>query len=232
MAVFLKNPYICVSDGGLLSYGGNQMRSENKTERTVGCGVIAALDLLLYLARYHLDNADLGLHLPLPSSGPIPQANYQLFVHALRKRFVPLIPGHGINGLTLALGLNGFFFKNHFPFYTYWGVPYAKLWTTIREMLEADIPVVFSVGPNFPLFWQHHKLKFYTKSSGGDYIPGPQTHAHYVTVTGIDDEWLQIASWGRRYYIRREEYTAYVKEHSAKLVSNILVIRKRDRGGS
>ena len=49
----LKSPYLSVSNGTVISYGGNQMCSANKTERSVGCGVVAALDLFLYLCRYH-----------------------------------------------------------------------------------------------------------------------------------------------------------------------------------
>ena len=97
-------------------------------------------------------------------------------------------------------------------------------------MLERDLPVVISVGPNLPLIWQRHKLRFYIKTPSGSYLPGPQTLAHYVTVTGMDEEWLRVSSWGRMYYINRREYLLYVKEHSAKLVSNILVIRKKGHG--
>ena len=45
----LKNPYICVNYGGVLSYGGNQMGSSSGNFSACGCGVVAGLDLLLYL---------------------------------------------------------------------------------------------------------------------------------------------------------------------------------------
>ena len=61
-------------------------------------------------------------------------------------------------------------------------------------------------------------------------LPGPQTHAHYVTVTGADSDWLQISSWGKRYYIRKDDYLSYVKRHSARLFSNILYIREKKHG--
>lgn len=227
MTVQLKNPYISVSSGSYVSYGGNQMCSGNKTERTVGCGVVAALDLFLYLSRYHRGPEQTGRALSLPDAWPMDQQQYLALLRFFRKRYFPLIPGHGINGLSLAIGVNAYFIKNRIPFLALWGVPYGKLWTTIRAMLEQDIPVIFSVGPNFPVFWHHHKLRFYIRRVDGAYIPGPQTHAHYVTITGMDEQWLQIASWGRRYYIRREEYMDYVKNHSARLVSNILHIRKK-----
>ena len=228
----LKNPYISVSNGPVISYGGNQMCSPNKTERKVGCGAVAALDLFLYLFRYHLGRDQADRALPFPAAWPMDQEQYLALLRFFRKKYFPLIPGHGINGLSLALGVNAFFLKNRLPFLAVWGVPYRKLWDAIREMLERDIPVVFSVGPNFPVFWQHHKLRFYVRRADGDYVPGPQTHAHYVTITGMDEQWLQIASWGRRYYIRRDEYMDYVKKYSARFVSNILYIHKKGHGES
>ena len=228
----LKSPYLSVSNGKIVSYGGNQMGSANKTERSVGCGVVAALDLFLYLCRYHSNLKQRCTESLFPTAWPLDQQQYLSLLHYFRKKYFPLIPGHGINGLSLAIGVNAFFFKYRLPFFAVWGVPYAKLWSSIREMLEQDIPVIFSVGPNFPLFWKHHQLRFYVQRSDGAYIPGPHTHSHYVTITGMDEQWLQIASWGRKYYINRMEYLAYVKEHSARLVSNILYIRKKSHGVS
>ena len=49
----ISHNYISVCSGELLSFGGSQMLSKSKTMREVGCGVIAALDLLLYLCRFH-----------------------------------------------------------------------------------------------------------------------------------------------------------------------------------
>lgn len=228
----LKNPYITVSDGRIVSYGGNQMNADNRTERSVGCGVIAALDLLLYLSRYHLDSAEIGLKIPVPEKGAVPLQNYLLLTHALRRKYLPLIPRHGINGLMLAMGVNACFLKNRLPFRASWGVSYKNLWSEIARMLDEDIPVVFSIGPNMPLIWQHHKLRFYLMDRQGSFVPGPQTHAHYVMITGMDAYWLRVSSWGRMYYIRRDEFLSYVKEHSLKLVCNILCIQKKDHGAS
>lgn len=226
----LHHPYIAVSLDSGCSYGGNQMRSENKTEREVGCGVIAGLDVLLYLSRHHLQRSDYGLKIPAPSEGPIPEAQYRMLVSALRKKYLPLIPKHGINGLLLAVGMNAYFLQNRMPYTAVWGVPYARLWDRIGEMLEQDIPVIFSIGPNFPLFWQHRKLKLYRQRADSSFVPVTQTHAHYVTITAMDDSWLQVSSWGKKYYIRRDEYLDYVRQNSVRLFSNILYIRKRDRG--
>ena len=50
----ILHPYISLRKGATRSFGGNQMISASRTMREVGCGVIAALDLLLYLDRVHL----------------------------------------------------------------------------------------------------------------------------------------------------------------------------------
>ena len=51
----LKGEYISVLKDGRLSYGGSQRWSDSPVLRGSGCGVIAALDLLLYLARQRTD---------------------------------------------------------------------------------------------------------------------------------------------------------------------------------
>ena len=97
-------------------------------------------------------------------------------------------------------------------------------------MLEAQIPVVLAVGPNFPMLWGNQRLIFYEKD-GMLYHPKTTTKAHYVTITEIDGEWLTISSWGKKYYIKKAEYEMYVRKHSNYLFSNILVIqgkRKHD----
>ena len=224
MTVSLRNQYIAVSDGNKISYGGNQMLSESKTEREVGCGVVAALDLLLYLSR-HDGNSD-----GEQTDAPIPLGEYNRLLHFMRRKYLPLIPKHGINGWMLTLGLNACFIKRHLPYLALWGVPYSRLWQETARMLEQDIPVIFSIGPNFPLFWQHNKLRLYTRRSDESYVPCTQTHAHYVMITAMDEQWLQISSWGKQYYIRKDEYLTYVKAYSVRLVSNIVLIRKKGRG--
>ena len=43
-------------------------------------------------------------------------------------------------------------------------------------------------------------------------------------LTGMDENWLQISSWGRRYYINRAEFTDYVHRFSMNYLSSILYI--------
>lgn len=222
----LRFPPPSVVKGETTSYGGNQMWSENKTMHACGCGVIAGLDLLLYLCRFHSGSQQEKLN-TLARLDPIPFDRYDRFSRELSRHYLPLIPKHGINGLSLAAGLNLFFLRNHMPFYTRWGVLPSHFWSSIAEMLAADIPVILAIGPNFPLFWQHNKLTFYAKKTDGSYARAAQTCAHYVTVTGMDEQWLRISSWGKEFYINRNEYTAYIKAHSARLFSNILWVQKK-----
>ena len=93
-------------------------------------------------------------------------------------------------------------------------------------MLSADLPVILAVGPNFPAVWMKERLRFFVKSKNGVFRPGTATKSHYVTVTGMDEDWLRISSWGSEYYISRREYEDYVHRHSNPLFSNILYIKK------
>ena len=46
----LSKNYVRVMQNGRLSYGGNQMLSDNETLRLCGCGPVAVLDTVLYLS--------------------------------------------------------------------------------------------------------------------------------------------------------------------------------------
>ena len=94
-------------------------------------------------------------------------------------------------------------------------------------MLAEDIPVIMAVGPNFPFFWQNNRTVLYTKDDAGNYHPSSSTTAHYVTVTGLDEGWAQISSWGRLLYINRAEFDEYTKKHSACFLCSILYIKHK-----
>ncbi|MFQ9052410.1 MAG: hypothetical protein ACLR5H_03840 [Oscillospiraceae bacterium] len=70
----LKGEYTSILKDGRLSYGGSQRWSDSPVLRGYGCGVIAALDLLLYLARQRdglpvADRLLLGTPIPPKSGG-------------------------------------------------------------------------------------------------------------------------------------------------------------------
>src|SRR5690554_131277 len=105
----------------------------------------------------------------------------------------------------------------------------------IEEMLEKDIPVVFSVGPNkkvdFPMYRQlvsNQEGNLFQYDVSKDDIAG-----HYVTITAVikDDIatkhniMLRVSSCGDEYYIDYDEYRQYIDEHSSTLFSSMLYIR-------
>lgn len=221
----LSHPFPAVTDGRNRLYGGSQKLFARKYVRRSGCGVVACANVLLYMTR-HLPGCEGGLFSALPAEGPVPLAAYNRACDTLRRRFLPVIPFLGMNGLSLACGLNLYFRKYCFPYRARWCALGGKRWKRAEAMLRRDIPVILSVGPNISPFRTKHKLNFFTKMPDGTYKAAVRTSAHYVTVTGMDDEYLRVSSWGREYYISRTEYDGYVRSHSASLVSNIAFIKR------
>ncbi len=222
----IKNNYISVRSEQRRSFGGNQMASSSRTMREVGCGVIAALDLLLYLCRFH-DNSGCDFFAEAAEDGCIDEREYDELAQKLSKRFFPMIPKLGINGLMLAAGLNRFFRHYSLPYRASWGLGSGQIFSEIEDMLARDIPVILSIGPNFPLFWQKHELSFYSARPDGTLLRACGIKSHYVTVTGIDGKSLHISSWGREYYVDRGEYMDYIRRRSGSIVSNIVKIREK-----
>ena len=208
----LNKQYIQVERNGRLSYGGSQMWSENQTVKVCGCGPVAVLDTLLYLTNRQ--------------DRPLSLEEYNRTLEAMSKRYFPLVKPFGINGLMLAAGMNRLLRKYRLPYRAFWAVSGRKFWPRVEELLRQDLPVIFSVGPNFPALWQKHRLTFYRKTADGVYVPSSSAKSHYITATGIDPKWLRISSWGTEYYINRKEYDEYIRKHSTSIVSNILMLRR------
>lgn len=189
-------------------YGGNQSWFPYRFLKNSGCGVIAAAELLL----------------SLEGREKISKPEYMDFATGLWKHFLPVIPGFGMNGVTLAVGLNRYFRKKGMPCRAFWGISAGKLPGRIHQMLKNDIPVILSIGPNFPMIWRREKLKLYRKVND-TFVPAVSTRAHFVTVTGWEGRMMRISSWGKEYYIDYEDYKKYVKNYSCPLVSNVICIR-------
>lgn len=221
----LLHDYVSVNKDSILSYGGNQLWSDDEVIRQCGCGVIAAADLLLYLSsndrRYSR-----GPVAEFNNCEAIPHSRYEKFTAVLRKSYLPLLPPFGINGLALAFGLNMYFMRWHIPLSARWGVTHRNFWEKMEDMLEQDIPVIFAVGPNFPFVWQNNRLNFYSKNTD-NYYKSNSAKAHFITLTGIDGDWLRISSWGKQFYISKQEFLKYSKMHSLDILSNMLYIRKK-----
>lgn len=222
----LQHPYISVALSSVTSYGGGQQYSKDAMIRRCGCGIIAAADALLYLSRWH-SNGAVDYFAGLLKDMPIPLSIYDYCIQRLNRSYFPMIPYAGINGVMLMAGMELFFRRHGMPYTARWCMLPGPMWTRIEEMLCADIPVIMSIGPNFPLIWGNRRVRFYVLAPDGQYHPTSGARAHYFTVTGLDDEWLQISSWGRHYYLRRREFEDYVRRYSTSIASNIMWIKRK-----
>lgn len=194
-------------------YGGNQNRFESKRLKGYACGPVAVANILAY-EKYSKRGIE-----------AIDEKEYNAIFKKL-SFFIPVIPRFGVNGLFMALGLNLYFWFHGERRFALWGLFFVGIYGKIKRALDKDEPVVLAVGPNFPNLFGKKTVGIYTKDSEGYHLFW-QTRAHYVTVTGIDSEWLRISTWGREAYINRKEYTEYVKKHSLGLFSNVMVIKGR-----
>lgn len=224
--IALQHPYISLMLQNGTSYGGGQQFSKSAMIRRCGCGVIAAADLLLYLTRGH-SNGAVDYFAGILEDKPIPLPVYDSLIQNLSRGYFPMIPYAGINGVMLMAGMELFFRRHGMPYAARWCFASGKLWARIEEMLRADIPVIMSVGPNFPLIWGGRQVRFYARSAAGNYVPVSGARAHYFTVTGLDENWLRIASWGRLYYLNRAEFEEYARRYSISVTSNILLIERK-----
>ncbi len=219
--VSLQHPLIRVIRGDQIAYGGSQMWAENSTFQEVGCGIIAAQDLILHLAHHHpeLPNG-IAEEASLESA-----AEYNRFGQFLRKTYFPLIPKFGITGLQLAYGLNRYFRRHGIPLQASWGATQKHIFEDIAQMLEKDIPVILSVGQNFPRTLKKQSLTAYTKDREGRCHAACGIRAHYMIVTAMDAEYLTVSSWGEQYYLSRQEFSDYAKRSSFPLFCNIIRIK-------
>lgn len=214
MLTLSKDLINVVGEKGTL-YGGRQQNCKQKHMQGYGCGAIGCANVIFYDAHKVSGKLDIS------------EAEYLEKVDYLRKRFLFVIPRFGMNGIFMAIGLNAYYLTHGVNKRAWWGCRHKNVYKHIERMLENDEPVVLSIGPNFPnLIFGKKTVKLYTFSNG-KYTHATSTKAHYVTVTGIDDEWMQVSSWGYKYYVNRKEYTEYVKKHSNGLFSSIMLISSR-----
>lgn len=215
----LHTSFLIVKDKNNSYFGGNQAWCDKEYMRKSGCGVVACANIILY-RKMNTNDFDCDIE-----EYSIQKDNYMQFVEYLRKYYLPVIPGIGMNGIHMSIGMNLYFIKNHMKMIATWGCFHWTIWDKIQKMLDEDLPVVMSIGPNFPNLWGKHKLQLYVKK-GSEYEAKESVKAHFVTVTAINSEWVEISSWGRKFYINKKQYEEYVKKHSNWLFSNILIINK------
>ena len=150
------------------SYGGSQTWFSSPSIRGYGCGLIAAHDLLWYLERKESLTAQTDRHRSGEQlvSDSCSWEDYERSVKRLHRLF-PILPRLGINGLMLSAGLNLAFLLRRLHYRACWHIGYRNTGKEISRLLAQDIPVILSIGGNFPLIWKKdrrwslHKIFFH-----------------------------------------------------------------------
>ena len=224
MITELKHPLCAVEYPWGVSFGGSQMHGSDRTMVKCGCGIVAVQEVLIYLTRYH-GCPGRELFGPMTDAQVLSSGEYNRTLDFLRARYLHLIPSFGINGISLVAGMNAVFRRYGFPFRGQWKIATRSFYPAMEEMLENDIPVIISVGPNFPAVWGKKTVALSpeTRSRGA----APQgINAHYMIAAGLDENSIHVSSWGRKYLIDRGEYDEYVRRISSSVVNNLVYIRK------
>ena len=229
----LKRSYVAVApEGQADSFGGNQSWFDDGARKAYaikssGCGLIGASDIILYLESSLSDKKVLNVD------------DYKTRVRELEKSMFHVLPKLGIGGPLLALYMTIYFSRHKKELgladkklRARWFVMPGKLLRKIKEMLQNDIPVILAVGPGY---FHKDKVNLYRRDVAPD---GTATYTrvngakdHYITVTGILQEpegiYLEVSSWGKKYYMSWAEYKAYVKKCDNYYFSNIVYIKKK-----
>ena len=206
-------------------HGGAQNLLPRENIRDSGCGLISSANLLAYLSRFH--GLRDGLFERITRLDPIPLADFNRACMRICRGFLRPLPHVGMTGTAVAFGLNREFRRRKLPYRASWCFRAGPMWDRMEAMLRDDLPVILAIGPNLPRFWRRKKLTLYRMRRNGTVQPAARTRAHFVTVTGMDDEWLAVSSWGSEFYINREEYEEYARKYSSPWFSNILMLRSK-----
>ncbi len=241
----LKQAYISVSRPGGASYGGNQgwldaAQGHDRVIAGYGCGIIAAADLFLYLAKTRAWAAT-PMTEPVLVQTPASFAAYSAYIHALERAYVRVYNHIGMTGYSLANAVNHYFAIHHLCFCARWehrvfsGAQAQR--GRIAEMLAADIPVILSIPG---AFYAKQALRLYRSARTELPVQRDCAHpytafgGHYVTVTGITangfgEPVYAISSWGRRYFLDAAEYDRAARRFQGRFACGLLAVRESAR---
>ncbi len=234
----LRGQYIQVRRSGSneLTYGGDQSffkgappGSEDEKKHKLGCGITALSDMFLYLAdrdpAYIIrENEGYVNHIFL-------QKEYEDYYNRIYELAGGLSRGarNGLGGLRLQRSFNRVARGRGWKIRAHWGMSLKKLYSRIEGMLGKDIPVILCIPLQLGRKRKEKGICFYRREKEG-YRAACTVSGHYVTVTGITEErdarYLELSSWGSKYYVNWEEYDRFV--HTTlfgAFLGNILYIR-------
>ena len=215
-----------IVDGDLRCFGGTQMLLPRKSIRETGCGLISSANLMSYLTRFH--GLRDGLFDRFAGLDAIPLSDFNGACMRICRGLLRPMPRLGMTGTAVAAGLNREFRRRGIPYRARWcfrGAP--VLWERMADMLRRDLPVILAIGPNLPRFWRKKKLVLYRRDDRGRFIPAVRTRAHFVTAIALDEEWVTVSSWGRRYDISRREFEDYTRRYSGSWFCNMILLKEK-----
>ena len=199
----------------------------------LGCGVTAFGDLLLYLAnngpQYHIKENEEYTNRVLSLEE---YKSYYNWVYDFLGG-IPPKANRGLSGIRLQGRFNQMAHRQGWKLRARWGISGRRMYGRILEMLHEDLPVILCI----PIMLEKRKkddgIIFYKKYRG-QYRKIQRVNAHYITVTGVITEdggpYLEIASWGKKFYINWQEYETLIHTHFlGTVLGNILYIRRRGK---
>lgn len=205
----LKNNYISING----SFGGSQLYFSNikapfcKAKKAAGCGIVAMGDVLAYLKSQNTFSS---------------RESYIKYFNKIARKILWIPNRFGLTFLRETLGMAHHLKAESLPFKCRWCFSTSKLLPRIERMLDEDTPIIMCIPRTFGS--KKDRLPFYNREP----VKVTSTCGHFVVVTGIsvyqNEIYLEISSWGNKYYINLDEYIEFQKHHIMGLLGNILLI--------
>ena len=178
-----------------------------------GCTFIAASDFLLYMLKYHpeIDSA----HNYSNKLGNINYLDFNTYMEELLfwEKFLH-VSEYPLNSTQLQNGLNFLFMNYDIDLLCSSSITEFFSINTIIDQLDKNIPVIFSI--RFKPYISNKSITFYdenvvsAKTLDWDGNKILENENHTVIVTGIvydaNITWLEVSSWGKKYYINLSDF--------------------------
>ena len=161
----------------------------------------------------------------------------EAYMHLLRKlsRFrYPIIPKAGSFGFEILLYINHFMRKNGRPerMHFLWKNTAKRRLEVLRDSMDRGYPVILIIGQRFFRIWKKEGIDFFRLQDGNMKLAYSKVRRHFVTITGMyfpplasESMYLEITSWGKKYYISYEQLGRYISTISAPWISGLYYLK-------
>lgn len=216
----LKSEYVSVASGKAKTFGGSQSfflerkGLINSFKNKGGCGIVAICDFVSYLSG----------NKAFSSSN-----DYIKYFNSIARSILWIPTPLGLTFIHQLIGLKHMLIKNNIHKVLYWGFSRRKLYIRINRMLSNDIPVILCIPRLIGPRQKERSLPFYRLFDNDSFREVTKVNGHFVTVTGIvsdgDNKYLEISSWGQKYYISFDEYMAFTKKTPMSLLGYNMCVK-------